>query len=250
MGQVDGMTSNSGSAPGIFATTHWSVVQAAGGSDSALAGAALEALCRTYWPPIYAFVRRFGHRPEEARDLTQDFFQRLIERNYPGQADPRKGRFRTFLLITLNHFLLDQRARQSAAKRGGGQQLISFDAASEEERLGLEPLDELTPEALFERRWARALLEEAERRLRGELATSVPASHWEILQSFLPGEQGPLSYAEAAARLGMPENTFKSRVHRLRQRHRDLVRAMVGETVATPVEVEAELRHLIAVLSS
>jgi RNA polymerase sigma-70 factor (ECF subfamily) len=232
-----------------FVTTHWSVVQAAGAGDST-AGAALETLCRSYWPPIYAFVRRFGHEPEDARDLTQDFFQRLVERNYPGQADPRKGRFRTFLLITLNHFLLDQRERQCAKKRGGGQEPISFDAATEEERLALEPLDELTPETLFERRWARAILEDAERRLRAEFAAGNQATQWEVLQNFLPGEQGSLSYAEAATRLGVAENTLKSKIHRMRLRHRELVRAIVAETVATPAEVEDELRHLIAVLAA
>jgi len=243
------VTPSSSSAQNVFATTRWSLVQAAGGGDSAAARAALETLCQNYWAPIYAFVRRFGHRPEDAEDLTQEFFQRLLERNYPGKADPRKGRFRTFLLIALNHFLLDQRARQNAQKRGGGKALISFDSATEEERLALEPLDELTPEAIFERRWAGSILGEAEHRLRVEFEAGGQAPEWQVLQHFLPGEQGSLNYADAAARLGMTENTFKSKVHRMRQRHRELVHATVAETVATPAEVEAELRHLIALLA-
>lgn len=243
------MVLGSGFAQNTFATTRWSLVQAAAGGDSPAARAALETLCRNYWPPTYAFVRRFGHGREDAEDLTQEFFQQLLERNYPGKADPRKGRFRTFLLITLNHFLLDQRARQHAQKRGGGKAPISFDAAAEEERLALEPLDELTPEAIFERRWATSILADAERRLRAEFDSGGQALEWQVLQYFLPGEQGSLNYADAAARLGIAENSFKSKVHRMRQRHRELVRATVAETVATPAEVEAELRHLIAVLA-
>jgi RNA polymerase sigma-70 factor (ECF subfamily) len=243
------VTPNSSFAQNTFATTRWSLIQAAGGADSPAARAALEMLCQNYWQPIYAFVRRFGHGREDAEDLTQEFFQQLLERNYPGKADPRKGRFRTFLVITLNHFLLDQRARQHAQKRGGGKAPISIDAAAEEERLSLEPLDELTPEAIFERRWAASILGEAERRLQLEFEAGGQALEWQVLQHFLPGAQGSLSYADAAARLGIAENTFKSKVHRMRQRHRELVRATVAETVATPAEVEAELRHLIALLA-
>lgn len=232
-----------------FVTTHWSVVQAAGAADPAPANAALESLCRTYWKPIYAFIRRFGHSPEQAEDLTQDFFRRLLERNYPGKADPRKGRFRTFLLVALHHFLLDQRDKSRALKRGGGREIFSLDTAAEEHRLTLEPVDALTPETMFERRWAYSILAEAERRLETEFISNGKSTLWEVLFHFLPGKKSSLSGADAASRLEMPENTLKSHVHRMRQRHASLVRAIVAETVASPAEIDDELRHLIALVS-
>lgn len=238
-------------AHAVFATTRWSLVRAAGAGGSPEAEAALETLCRSYWPPIYGFIRRFGHDRTSAEDLSQDFFQRLLSRNYPGQADPRKGRFRSFLLIALNHFLLDERERSRAQKRGGGREFVSFDAATEEARLALEPTDELTPEVAFERSWARMVLEEAERRLAVEFTGGKDghALRWEVLRRFLPGEQPELPGGEAALQLGIPENTLKSHVHRLRRRHGEIVRLVIAETVATPAEVDAELRHLISVLA-
>jgi len=233
-----------------FTTTHWSVVLDAGQSDPPSAAAALEKLCRTYWYPLYAYVRRRGYSPEDAQDLTQDFFAQLLRKNYPGQADQAKGKFRSFLLLRLNHFLADEFDRASTQKRGGGQVLISLDEESGEERYRLEPADELSPERLFERRWAQTILEQALARLREEFVAQGKAGVYEVLKAFEPGGQNTLSYAEAAARLKASESAIKSMVHRMRRRHRELVREEIAQTVSTAAEVDEELRHLMAVLSS
>ncbi|MEK7685479.1 MAG: sigma-70 family RNA polymerase sigma factor [Verrucomicrobiota bacterium] len=231
-----------------FTTTHWSVVLAAGQPDSPQAQAALETLCRTYWYPLYAYVRRRGHGPEDAQDLTQEFFAQLLRKNYPARAERAKGRFRTFLLHALSQFLVDQRERATALKRGGGQIVISLDAEAPEDRYRLEPPDELTPEKLFERRWAQTILDQALARLRAEFLAAGNSETYEVLQAFEPGDQSPLSYAEAAERLGVSESAVKSMIHRLRQRHRELVREEIARTVPTVAEIDEELRHLVAVL--
>lgn len=236
-------------AAGQFATTHWSVVRAAGEPGSSQADAALEKLCRTYWYPLYAYIRRRGYSEHDAQDLAQEFFARLLEKNYPGQADPRKGKFRSFLLLTLNHFLSDERARACAQKRGGGQAVMSLDAQAAEGRYRLEPVDEATPEKTFERRWAQAVLEQAVARLRQEYTASGKGRLFDVLQHFQPGEQPTLSYAEAAAQLGASEGAVKTLIHRLRQRHQQLVREEIAHTVATAAEVDEELRHLILVIA-
>ena len=244
----------SADAPGavaqpLFATTHWSVVLATAGEDQPQATAALEQLCQTYWYPLYAYVRRRGYSPEDAQDLTQQFFLRFLRKNYPAQADRAKGRFRSFLLLTLNHFLSDERERATTRKRGGGQVFISLDEQAPEDRYRLEPADELDPEKVFERRWAQTILDQALARLRTEFVSSGRAEHYEVLKSFEPGEQKTLSYAEAAARLGVSESAVKSMIHRLRQRHRELVREEIAQTVSSVSEIDEELRHLLAVIS-
>ena len=153
---------------GCFTTTHWSVVLAAGSGDSPQAATALEQLCRTYWYPLYAYIRRRGYLPEDAQDLTQEFFARLLQKNYPAQANRAKGKFRSFLLLTLNHFLADEHKRATTRKRGGGQIFISLDDPAPEDRYRLEVPDDLTPEKLFERRWAKTVLNQALARLRAE----------------------------------------------------------------------------------
>ena len=233
----------------IFATTHWSVVLAAGHPDSPQAAVALETLCCTYWYPLYAYIRRRGYGPEDAQDLTQDFFARLLKENYPGQANPARGKFRSFLLLTLNHFLSDVHARATTRKRGGGQTVISLDAQVSEDRYRLEPADEVDPEKAFERHWAHTILDNALARLRAEFLSDGKAEQYETLKAFEPGEQKTMSYADAAARLGASESAVKSMIHRLRQRHRELVREEVAHTVATASEVDEELHHLIAVIS-
>jgi len=224
------------------------VVLAAGQQELPQAASALETLCRSYWYPLYAYVRRRGYGPEDAQDLTQDFFAQLLRKNYPARADRVKGRFRSFLLHALNQSLIDHRERASALKRGGGQVFISLDEESPEERYRLEVADELTPEKLFERRWAQTVLDHALARLRSEFVAAGKGETYEVLQAFEPGEQCPLSYAEAAARLGVSESAVKSMIHRLRQRHRELVREEIAHTVPTVAEIDEELRHLVAVL--
>ena len=221
---------------------------AAGDQDFPNQAEALEKLCRTYWYPIYAFIRRRGCGPEDAQDLTQEFFSRLLKKNYPAQADPAKGKVRSFLLLTLNHFLADEFDRATTRKRGGGQIFISLDQDVAEGRYCQELAAGLTPEKLFERRWAQSLLEQALKRLRAEFGAETKPDAYTILKAFEPGEQATLSYAEAASRLGISESALKSKVHRLRQRHRELVREEIAQTVSTAAEVDEELRHLMAVL--
>ena len=232
-----------------FPTTHWSVVLAAGRERSPQGDAALETLAQAYWYPIYAFLRREGNAAAEAQDLTQAFFARLLEKNYPAQADPARGRFRSFLLLTLRHFLSDERERAGAAKRGGGSVLLSLDEERSEGRYRNEPADADTPETLFERRWADTILERAKTRLAEEYAASGKHAIHQVLRSFQPGEQRSLSYLQAAERLGTTESAVKSLIHRMRSRHQALVRDEVAQTVASAEDVDEELRHLIAVLS-
>ena len=245
-GRESALTSERGTAQ--FTTTHWSVVVAAGQSDAPQATEALEKLCRAYWYPLYAYVRRRGYGAEDAQDLTQEFFVQLLRKNYPARADRTKGKFRTFLLHSLSQFLVDQRERASALKRGGQQVFISLDADSPEERYRLEIPDALTPEKLFERRWAQTILDRALVRLRGEFVEKGQEAAYQVLQAFEPGEQSPLSYADAAARLGVSESAVKAMIHRLRRRHGELVRDEIAHTVSTVSEIDEELRHLVAVL--
>lgn len=233
-----------------FATTHWSVVLAAGQRDSSQASNALETLCRAYWYPLYAYVRRRGCGPEDAQDLTQDFFAQLLRKNYPARSDRAKGKFRTFLLHTLNQFVADRHERAAALKRGGDRVFLSLDAESPEGRYRLEVADELTPEKLFERRWAQTVLDRAMASLRAEFEAAGNGETYEVLQAFGLGEQGTVSYAEAAQRLGVSESAVRSMIHRLRRRHRELVREEIAHTVPTVAEIDEELRHLVTVLRS
>jgi RNA polymerase sigma-70 factor (ECF subfamily) len=232
-----------------FPTTHWSAVLVAGQDRSPQADAALENLAQAYWYPIYAFLRREGYPAVEAQDLTQAFFARLIEKNYPAQADPAKGRFRSFLLLVLKHFLSDERERAGAAKRGGGCVLLSLDEEQSEGRYRKEPAAMDTPETLFERRWAETILERAKTRLAKEYAASGKEAIYQVLRNFQPGEPRSLSYLEAARHLATTESAVKALIHRMRSRHQELVRDEIAQTVASADDVDDELRHLIAVLS-
>ena len=232
---------------GVFATTHWSVVMSAGQSESPQAAQALERLCRTYWYPLYAYVRRRGHGPDDAKDLTQEFFARLLEKKSLARADRAKGRFRSFLLGALNHFLADEKDRAEAKKRGGGQTLISWDQDDAEERIGAEPMDELSPERIFERRWALSVLEQATKRLRNEYHATGQAQLFEHLKSYIEGGTDTPSYAETAIQLDLSESAVKSAIFRFRRRYHELVRAEVGQTVADANELDEELRQLRAV---
>jgi RNA polymerase sigma factor (sigma-70 family) len=224
-----------------FTTTHWSVVLAAGQSASPDAQQALEKLCRTYWYPLYAFVRRQGRSPEDAQDLVQEFFARFLAKDYLGLADPARGRFRSFLLASLKNFLAETHRHATRLKRGGGQTVFSWDGEA-------EPKDESTAEALFEQRWAMTLLETALARLGAELVSAGKERFFTELKGQLWGEPDAPSYAELSARLEMSEGALKVTVHRLRQRFRELLREEVAHTVTDAAEIDEELRHLVAVV--
>jgi RNA polymerase sigma factor (sigma-70 family) len=225
------------------------VVLAASDSPSPQASEALERLCRTYWHPIYAYVRRQGHSPEAAQDLTQDFFVHLLAKGFTCGATPERGKFRSFLLASLRHFLVDQHRHAAAVKRGGGHRIISLDAAQAEERFRLEPQHELTPEKLYEREWAMTLLDRARLRLAEEYSAAGKADLYRRLQGFPLTEKSDDTFQQAASELGMTVSALKSVVHRLRARYRELVREEVAHKVSDPVELNEEARHLITVLS-
>jgi RNA polymerase sigma factor (sigma-70 family) len=214
------------------------------------AQAALEKLCRTYWRPIYAFVRRQGTQPEEAKDLTQSFFALLLERRDLDTVRKEKGRLRSYLLTSLKHFLANERNRAMAIKRGEGRRFIPLDQLHERERAGFEPTKTLTPDQIFERRWAMTVLNQVLARLEAEYhaAGSALASLFDRLQKVLMDEPGNTSQGEIARELGMTENAVNQAFHRLRRRYRDLLREEVAHTVMVPLDIEDELRHLIAVL--
>jgi len=239
----------SGTPRSVFVTTHWSVVLTAGRSDSPHARVALEKLCQAYWYPLYAYVRRRGQPPEDAKDLTQEFFARLLERNWVERADQQKGRFRSFLLSAMNHFLADEWDKVRAQKRGGGMTPVPLQFDTAETRYGHEPVDNVTPEHSYERRWALTLLDGVLNRLRVEYEQEGKSHLFAGLHPCLVGERTAQPYAELAAKLGVSEGAVKSAVHRLRQRYRQLLRDEIAQTVAEPGEVDEELRHLFAVLA-
>jgi RNA polymerase sigma factor (sigma-70 family) len=232
-----------------FATTQWSLVLAAGQQrEDARASEALEKLCRTYWYPLYAYIRRRGYSPNDAEDLTQEFFARLLARDYLSRADPHAGKFRSFLLAGINYMLCDERDRARRLKRGGEQKVISFDEQSAETRYRLEPADKLTPEHVYERSWIVTLLERAAGRLREEYAAANKAGLYDQLMEFRLDAQGQRGYSEVAVRLGLSESAVKSAILRLRRRHHQLVREEIAETVADPSEVDGEIRYLLRML--
>jgi RNA polymerase sigma-70 factor (ECF subfamily) len=231
-----------------FVTTHWSVVLTARRSDSTRAQAALARLCQAYWYPLYAYVRRRGYAAHDAQDLTQEFFARLLEQNWLAQADRERGRFRTFLLAALSHFLANEWDKARAQKRGGAVQFVPLQIDSAETRYGQEPADPLTPEQCYERRWAIALLDEVLNRLRQEHVAAGTAELCDALKPCLVGDRQAQPYATLAAMLGMTEGAVKVAVHRLRQRYRQLLREEIANTVATPEGVNDEMHHLFTVL--
>lgn len=236
-------TRQKGAAP--FTTTHWSVVLEAQG-ESPVAQEALEKLCRVYWRPVYGFVQRQGIGPQEAEDLTQGFFADLLERGSLAAVRKEKGRFRSYLLGALKHFLVDERRRAMAIKRGRGQQLVALEELNADERI--EPADTVTAEQVYERRWASTVLERVLSRSKEEYRAAGNASLFDSLKQLLPDEPGTPSQADIAAQLGMTENAVRQAFHRFRQRYQSLLREEIAHTVATPGDVEDELRHLIAVV--
>ena len=233
-----------------FVTTHWSVVLASADQDSPQARAALEQLCRTYWYPLYAYVRRRSYSHEDAQDLTQGFLLRWLESKSFARADATKGRLRSFLLAGLNHFLSDEWDRASAQKRGGGRPTLSFmDTQAADVRYRLEPVDERSPEKLFERRWALTLLDQVLARSEQEFREAGKVELFQRLRAFLIAGTGEESYAQAGAELGMSREAVKKAVQRMRHRYYQLFREEVAHTVADPAEVEEELRYLCAVVA-
>ena len=228
-----------------FATTHWSTVLAAGDSASTGASEALEKLCRTYWLPVYVFVRHQGYNREQAEDLTQGFFEQLIEKELTSRADPERGRFRNFLLKVLTQFLADERRGERALKRGGDKPLLPLDRSLADQCLSPEP----SPEIAFARKWALTVLDEVLGLLKQESEGSGKAAVFEALSPYLQGEQGLAHYAEVAQRLGMTESAVRVGAHRMRLRYRELLRAVVAQTVADPAEIDDEIRFLFRVLS-
>jgi RNA polymerase sigma-70 factor (ECF subfamily) len=234
----------------VFQTTHWSLVLAAADGTTPQADEALAALCAAYWYPLYAFIRRRGHDPDRAADLTQGFFTRLLEKEYLQPVDPSKGRFRAFLLAACKHFLANEHDRETAQKRGGGRCPISIDRRDAEGRYVAEPAHDLTPERLFERRWALALLEQSLDQLGGEFHRTGKGALYDRLKFVLTGAEDVVSYADVGRSLGMNEAAVKKAAQRLRERFREVIRGRIVETVADPSVVDDEIRSLFSALAS
>lgn len=234
----------------LFATTHWSVVLAAREVASLEGTAAMEQLCRTYWYPIYVYVRRSGYAPEDARDLTQEFFARLIEKDYLAAVRPERGRFRWFLFCAVKRFILNLRDRVMAAKRGGGCVHVPLDVEGAEERYRLEASTSESPDKLFDRAWATRVIETTFQRLEETYALEGKGPLFKQLRMFLSGDRAESTYAEVGGVLGMTEGAVKVAVHRMRRRYRDLLRELVAQTVHTPADLEDELRSLHAAFSA
>jgi RNA polymerase sigma factor (sigma-70 family) len=250
------MASNESQRPGpvtrapIFVTTHWSVVLAATGADTTKAQAALERLCGLYWYPIYHFVRRQGHSVHDAQDFTQEFFARLLEKKWIAGADQSRGRFRSFLLMVLKRFLTVEWRYANAEKRAGDRHCLPLPLDTAETRYTREPADTSTPEQAFEKQWALTLLETVLRQLRTEYEQDGKGRLFDTLKPCLMGSRESQPYAALAASLDMSEGAIKVAVHRLRERYRERLKAEIAHTVASPADVDSEMRHLIRVLAA
>ena len=248
--QVTSLTGVGGSAQDgrvAFTTTHWSIVLEAQG-ESPAAQEALEKLCRTYWRPIYSFVRRQGIGPTEAEDLTQGFFASLLEHRNLDAVRKEQGRLRSYLLGALKYFLGEERRRAMAIKRGKGQRLIPLEELRGDERFAIEPADPVTADLIYERRWASTLLERVLNLLKDEYQSAGNAVLFDLLKQLLPGEPDAPPQKDVAVQLGMTENAVRQAFYRFRQRYQSLLREEIAHTVATPGDIEDELRHLIAVI--
>ena len=232
-----------------FVTTRWSLVLSAGKADTSRAHMALSKLCQTYWFPLYAHARRRGYNPHDAEDLTQAFFAQLLERRAIASADPQRGRFRSFLLSAMNNFLASEWHKARAQKRGAGQQLLSLDMSAAEQRFDLEPADDSTPDQAFDKQLALALLDEVLEKLEAEYAGDGKSDLFAALRPTLAGARESQPYAELCIRLGRSEGAVKVAVHRLRKRYRDLVRGEIANIVASPGEIDSEMRRLFAALA-
>jgi RNA polymerase sigma-70 factor (ECF subfamily) len=233
-----------------FATTHWSVIVAARDGDAPQVREALAALCQTYWYPLYAYIRRQGYSWDQAQDLTQEFFTRLLEKDTLRLVDRARGKFRSFLIAACQHFLANERDRAQALKRGGGHVFVPIDGPAAESRYQAEPAHGQTPEKIFERRWALTLLDQVLVRLRAEFEGADKGRLFDGLKSFLLKEKTAGGYTQAAQQLGMTEGAVKVAVHRLRQRYRELLREEIGRTVHDPEHIDDEIRSLFHALGS
>jgi RNA polymerase sigma-70 factor (ECF subfamily) len=234
---------------GRFATTRWSLVLAAGQKTDARSADALTGLCEMYWSPVYAFIRRQGYRPDEGADLTQEFFAKVLEKNYFHDADPSRGRFRAFLCAAIRHFLSNERDRARTLKRGGTSPPISLDVETAEGTYQIEPRDDLTPEKLFDRRWALILLERVLARLRDQQVSAGKGELFDHLKGFLTGDSAGLPYADVARALGMSDGAIRVAVHRLRRNFRDTLVREIAETVSEPADIDAEIAYLMKAVS-
>jgi RNA polymerase sigma factor (sigma-70 family) len=246
-GEASGHADSAGARPrsgDIFATTRWTVVLEAGHKSSARSDQALEELCRTYWYPLYAYVRHRGHSREDAEDLTQAFFARFLERNYLKGLDREHGKFRAFLLAALKHFLANEWDHAGCQKRGGHARILSLDWQGAETRYHLDPADTLSPDRVFDREWALALLEQVIKRLRDECVAAGREKLFEVAKVFLTAGKGAIPYAQPAAALGLEEGAVRVAVHRLRRRYRELLREEIAQTLAHPAQVGDELQSL------
>ena len=237
------------SGAGRFATTHWSVVLQAGQPGAPGYQQALETLCRGYWFPLYAYLRRHGYDSHQAEDCTQAFFCRVLEKQVLRLADSKRGRFRSFLLATLKNFLADERDRARAQKRGGGRKLLSIDFNEAENQYALEPADRLSPEKLFDKSWALTVLERTMACLKTELARKNKKELFDHLKIYLTAEKGSIPYRDTAAELNMTEAAVRTAVHRLRRHYRKSLRDEIAQTVATEDQIEEEIDDLFAALT-
>lgn len=240
--------SESENLPKSFETTHWSIVNAAGASDSR-SSVAMQELCERYWFPLYAFVRRRGYRDDQAQDLAQSFFVRLIEKGVVASADPQRGRFRTFLLASLQNFLANEVAKQKTWRRGGKTSVLSLDFHDAEGRLAHEVVDNLTPEAEFNRRWALQVLDRVVAGLESDFQTQGKAEQFAVLRPYLSTDSQRLPYSEVAETLGMSESNVKVAVHRLRRKYRRRLEQEIQDTLESPEQLEQEIHALFAALS-
>ena len=234
---------------GVFATTHWTVVLAAGSGNSPRANVALEELCRTYWYPLYAYVRRQGHSREDAEDFTQGFFTRLLEKNFLEGITNDKGKFRSFLLVAVKRFLANEWDRANRQKRGGGTLILSLDWQDADNRYQINPADHLSPDKLYDRAWAVTVLEHVITRLRDEHGAEGKAGLYEQLKPFLMVGKSEIPYAQAAATLKLTEGAVRVAVHRLRRRYRELLREEITQTLANPAQADEEMQALFSALA-
>jgi RNA polymerase sigma-70 factor (ECF subfamily) len=246
--------STSGSTPkrhtqAWFTTTRWSVVLSAQQTDTVTSAQALEGLCQTYWYPLYAYVRRQGHSPEEAADLTQGFFTRLLEKDWLAEVDRQRGRFRNFLMASMKHFMSNERAKDRAKKRGGDKRIVSLDIEIAETQYRLEPVEDRSPEQIYERQWALTVLTQVLDSLRADYEQRGRAGQFDTLRSCLVLGSQQQPYADLAQKLDVSEGAVRVMVHRLKQQYRKTLRHHIAQTVATPEEVELEMQHLRTILA-